>query len=95
MKKYSRHRSLKELRAECKRRGWKINDDRYQNFGSDFVTIIFRCGRVTGQVLFSTVNGGFFGKTRSGVEVNSDVTTHEQTPFFRALLSCCYVEEGA
>lgn len=91
MQKFARHRSLKELKAEAKRRGWSVNDDQYQRQGSDFVRVDFRHGRVSGSALYSTVNGRFFGKTKTGVEFNSDDSARDRVPYFAALLACCYV----
>ncbi|AHF94192.1 hypothetical protein OPIT5_08175 [Opitutaceae bacterium TAV5] len=91
MKTFKRHRTLKELKAVCKKLGWKLDTTRFDHEGSDHVTIIWQTGRMTGRTMFSTVNGRFFGKLKDGRFYSSDEAKHDKKPWFRALLNAVYV----
>lgn len=94
MMTFERHRTSKEMRAECKARGWKLCDREYQK-GSDFLRIDFVTGRMTGWFLYNVTNGRFFGqlrKPRAGVvDFTSDTPRFDRTRWMRSLLSACYV----
>jgi len=90
MQTFTRHRSINELKAECKKRRWRFNQSEY-NKGSDHVWFIFHVGRVSGKVFFNSFNGRFFGQINNGTRFSSDETTHEDKPWFKTLLAVAYV----
>lgn len=90
MKTFTRHRTLKELKAFCKKRGWPLETKKYDE-GSDFVSFAFEVGGTSGRALFSTFNGRIFGETSEGEHFSSDSTKHEGLPWFDALLEAAYV----
>ena len=90
MKTFTRHRTLKELRTEIKRRGWKLDTEKF-NEGSDYIDIIFKVGRVSGKMLVSMINGRFFGSTDRGTTFSSDSVEHDREPWFKALLEAVYI----
>jgi hypothetical protein len=94
MQKYERKRSITELTSECNRRGWKVDTKKYDQ-GSDFVRVDFKSGRTSGYMLVNMFNGQFFGwTTKRGVDhirFNSQLTEHDNEPWFTELLDTVYV----
>ncbi len=96
MKTFTRKRTLKELKAFCRKKGWQIDTSKHDREGTDHVVIDFKVGDVFGRALFSTANGRIFGftdpKSRDGeVHFSSDDTKHEGASWFDALLEAAYV----
>jgi len=94
MKTYQRKRTLEEFKAICKKNGWTFDDSQLDS-GSDHVSFTFKVGRTTGTALWSTVNGRFFGKIKSGVRFSSDDTFCEGTKWFQALLDATLTNDPA
>ena len=86
MKTFKRVKSLEEIRAQCQAQGLAFDDTAFRGEESDFV-------RIAGggaSVLFSTVNGRFFGTTPDGVEFSSASSAFDGAPWFQALLAFFY-----
>jgi hypothetical protein len=93
MKKWAGNKPIDVIKKQCKAAGIHFNDRMYRD-GSDYVCITTVKGdNYSGQVLYSTVNGAFFGTTPSGVEFDSNKTTHDKEPWFQALLAFFYEEK--
>lgn len=93
MKTFSGNKPLAVVKAQCKAAGIDYNDREFRRVGSDFVCITTVKGQNhTGQVLYNTFNGRFFGTTPDGTEFSSDSTKFENEAWFQALLSFFYVE---
>lgn len=90
MKTFTRHRSLEELKDYCKEKGWKLNTTRFEA-GDDSVSFKWKVGKVSGLAVFNTFNGKIIGQTKDGVMFSSDNTTHENEPWFSAMLEAAYV----
>lgn len=89
MKLFARHKTLDEVKRQCRKQRLKLDTTHYR-LGSDYVKV-----EGGGAVCYySTVNGRFFGKTPQGVEFQSDSHTHDREPWFEALLKFFYVEKG-
>lgn len=100
MKKFSGHKSSKVIKAQCKALGLHFSDILYKQ-GSDYVTITSIGGdNYSGQVLFNTANGSFFGTAPerapwNGVSFDSNETTHEREEWFQQLLAFFYYNDDA
>lgn len=92
MRKFSRHRTLEELSAECEKRGWPLDTSRYDKNGEDFVNFRFSCEGESGIVFFNTCNGRFFGNTKMGLPFNSDDAFLDRKGWFKELLNVVYVK---
>lgn len=88
MKKFARHRSLDELRNLCVERGVALNTDRYDCEGSDYVVVSGLFGRRRLVVIYSVVNGRFFGKR--GDQRFSESSPCDGQPWFDAILDLVY-----
>jgi len=97
VKTFKRSRTLKELRAECNRRGWVFSDAPTNAGRSDFVAVRFAIGRVNGNVriLFkqnfpAAVIGGTGAEDATSLEQylgeNIDETDYSIYPHFKASL---------
>ena len=93
MKKYQRKRTLDELRAECQKRNWPMDETRLEG-GSDFVSVKFNLGKRSGQVCFSVVNGSFFGTTQSGRKFSS-LDGLDKEKWFQELLDVAFTNDCA
>ncbi len=95
MKKFAGNKKLEVIQEQCESAGIHY-DDRALDHGFDHVVITTIKGdRNSGQVIYNSVNGNFFGVTHEGVKFNSNETEHEHEPWFQALLSFFYVEKAA
>lgn len=96
MRKFTRHRTLEELRATCAQKKWKLETKAFRA-GSDFVSFLFRIKTlstpVTGIALVSMFNGRFFGTLDSGEDFSSDNTEHENKRWFQILLDTVYTSK--
>jgi len=90
MKKFSRHRTLDELKSLCAERGLKLNTDRYDHAGSDYVLVSGLFAGEAAEVLCSTFNGRFFGALADGRKFTED-DAHDGQPWFDAILDLVYV----
>lgn len=89
MKKFSRHKTLAEIKAQCEAQGVSFSSHMYDMHGWDTVYI----GRQTAgyaYAIYNTFNGEFFGRTPSGVAFSSDSTRHEDRRWFQQLLNFFY-----
>jgi hypothetical protein len=110
MKKFAGKKPLETIRQQCKLQGVHFNDFLFRTQRSDYVVLTSKKGNNdSGQVLYNTFNGTFFGTTPAkrdwhhplvnkfcppaGVEFDSNSTEHENEPWFQALLSFFYVEK--
>ncbi|CAG9172471.1 hypothetical protein CURE108131_23050 [Cupriavidus respiraculi] len=95
MKKFAGNKPLIEIKRQCEAAGIDYNDTLYRR-GGDYVVITTVNGdNDSGQVLYNTVNGKFFGTTPDGIQFDSSSTKHENEPWFQALLSFFYVVKAA
>lgn len=83
--RFKRHKTLKEIKQQCREQGLEINDRLYKA-GSDYIVVRGGGCRVT----YSCVTGWFFGRTPDGINFNSDSTLHENESWFKALLAFFY-----
>lgn len=95
MKTFTRHRNTKELRKACDAKGFPYDQSQFDR-GSDHVSFRFKCGDVTAQVCYSSVNGRAFGEFWRGENgkkewFSTDRTAHETRRWFKALLDFIYV----
>ncbi|MFN4360506.1 MAG: hypothetical protein ACK4F4_07260 [Hylemonella sp.] len=90
MTKFQGTKTLAQIRAQCRAQGLKFDDRLHREDQSDYVVV--QGGGA--KVLFNTFNGRFFGTTPDGVKFNSDLTTHENKPWFQGLLRFFYVVKG-
>ena len=89
MTTFKRHRNLKELRAVCRQRRWKLHTEKFKE-GSDYVSFDWRVGRMAGTTLVSMINGRFFGETTLGFHYTSDENLDSRA-WFMALLNTVYL----
>jgi hypothetical protein len=95
MKRFKRHKTFDEIKAQCEAAGIHFSDHLYKVTGADFVVITTIEGNNnSGQVLYNTVTGAFFGTTPDDVSFDSDKDEHENEPWFQALLLFFYEEVG-
>jgi hypothetical protein len=96
MRTFKRFRTLKELKAVCKERGWKVDDSKYQS-GSDHVSFKFKIktlgGPISGVALFNTFNGRIFGHLKDGRQFSSDSAEFEDRRWFKVLLETAYTTQ--
>lgn len=91
MKKFSRFRTLSELRKVVRGKGWKL-DTKHYDLGNDSVGFNFTIGRVAGLCIVNMFNGRFCGSLDARpVFFSSSKTEHQDAPWFRALLNIVYV----
>lgn len=88
--KFEKLRSLEEIEAECRRRGWQYSDRLFQQ-GNDCVSFQWKIGNVSGNCVLNTFNGRFMGETKGGIWYTSNEGTHEGKAWFKTLLNVCYV----
>lgn len=86
MRKFKRIKTLKEIKAQCKRLSLSFDDYLYRKHGHDHVCI--RGGGA--MVLYSSPTGNFFGTTDKGVQFDSKSDEHEAEPWFQTLLEFFY-----
>lgn len=90
MKKFTRHKTYDEIRAQCRMLRVPLNDEQYRVYGWDTILV---GAKDLGFVIYNTFNGRFFGKTDKGVDFNSDSTRHDRTAWMQQLLAFFYVEK--
>lgn len=88
MRTSKRHKTLAEIKAQCKAQGLEFHDKAYKA-GSDCITVRGGGGHAT----FNTVTGWFCGTTDRGVSFDSHNTHHENEPWFQALLDFFYTDD--
>jgi hypothetical protein len=92
MQKFTRHRTVDELKIICAERGFRIKTDRYES-GDDHIGIFpVIDGEVYG-VVYNGFNGRFFGDTPGGVLFESDMADLDAEPWFQALLDLFYTND--
>jgi hypothetical protein len=89
MKKFARIKTRAEVLAQCRAQRVKV-DQRHYKAGSDWTTL----SRGGCTVIWCSFNGNFFGTTPDGTRFSSREITHENEPWFQALLSFFYVEKA-
>lgn len=94
MKTFAGNKSLDTIIGQALLQGVSIDARKYLNEGSDH--ILFHSGPLgpSWHVLYNTFNGRFFGRAPNGELFTSDAVTHEGEPWFQALMSFFYVEQG-
>lgn len=95
MKTFSRFRTPKELKAACKKAGFRYNQEQFER-GSDCVAFDFVHGGTTASVVINTVNGRAMGEFWRGAKgkrrwFTTDSVEHDSLPWFKALLDFIYV----
>jgi hypothetical protein len=90
MRKFARHKTYDEVRAQCMEQGLDFNDRLYVKDGWD--TVVVSGGGC--QVVYNTTNGVFWGTTPRFVKFESGSTKHENLPWFQALLGFFMVEKA-
>lgn len=109
MKKFAGTKPLAEIKTQCRAAGVAFDDYNFRTTGADHVCLGAAQIDMTrpdgtafvnasdnsphGWVMFNTFNGRFFGSTPEGVRFNSDLTLHDDEPWFQQLLSFFYVEK--
>lgn len=81
MKKFLRHKTSDEIKAQCDAQGLVLDMSQYDR-GADSITI--RGGGA--YVVYNVTNGNFYGETPDGVEFEN-TSTLDGTPWFDALLN--------
>lgn len=95
MKKFAGNKALDVIKAQCASLGLDYNDTLHRA-GHDYIVITSVKGdNYSGQVLYNTFNGKFFGTTPDGTQFDSNETEHEREEWFQALLSFFYIEFAA
>lgn len=93
LQQFKRFRTLKELKAACKNRGWKVDTGRFDEVGSDYVRVDFDTDTASGMALVSMVNGRFFGELNTGEAFSGSSNKHEGCDWFQALLETVYTND--
>ncbi len=88
MKTYLRHRTVDELQALCERDGVQLLRDRYDDEGSDYVSLHWQGGNC----MFNAVNGRFWG---AHVGFIFDSNADQPQPWYPKLLDFFYTNEDA
>lgn len=91
MKTFSGIKTYEQIKAQCKEQGVVCNDRLYCRSGWDTIVVGDQKNE-GGYAVYNTFNGRFHGKTPEGIEFFSSATTHENEPWFQALMSFFYVE---
>lgn len=94
MKQFAGIKTVDQLKAECKKRGWEI-DTKQHDGGSDHIKFQFEHQGVKTTVFYSAFNGRFFGTTADECAFTSDDAKLDGTPWFDALLDFVYIAEPA
>lgn len=92
MLKMHRHRSHKEIVAQCKAQGVPYNDVLYRETGWDTMVVGAAPGEPMrrGYTVYNTLNGCFWGVTDEGVKFTSNSAKHDKEPWMLALLNFFY-----
>lgn len=91
MKKFAGSKSLEVIKSQCAAIGLDYNDALHRMGNDHIVITTIKGDNDSGQVLYNTFNGKFFGTTPDGVQFDSDETTFENEEWFQELLSFFYV----
>lgn len=96
MKKFDRHKTYDEIRAQCQAQGIPLNDHLFCSKGYDTIVVnhAWNTPLRDGYAVYSVFNGKFHGVTDGGDTFDSSSTKHEKEPWFQALLSFFYVEKA-
>ncbi len=87
MRRFAGHKSHGAIKKQCKALGIDFNDLLHKTGGDWVVVTSIEGDNYSGQVLYNTANGNFFGTTPDGVQFDSTKTTHDRNPWFQALLA--------
>lgn len=90
---YSGNKKLKDILAACKKKGWPVNTEKYDNHGSDWVLIGFVHDGQRFEVSLSSFNGCFIVKDGEKYVTESS-TEYDDVPWYRALLDFLYVRSS-
>lgn len=91
MRTFKGNKSLTHIESQCKQAGIHFNDYLLRTGTSDYVVITtIKDDNYSGQVLYNTFNGTFFGTTPDGTQFDSRSTEHEHEPWFQQLLEFFY-----
>ena len=85
---YQRNITLDELSVLCAKNGWRLNTEKYDNEGSDFVSFKWRFKRKTIEVIYSSFNGNFIAEFDG--QLYSDRSSIDGTDWFDTLLDVLY-----
>jgi hypothetical protein len=94
MKKWAGHKSFDVIKQQCKDAGIHFSDQSYRKGGDCVVVSTVKGDEKSGQVMYNTVNGVFFGVTPEGVEFDSNHATHDREEWFQKLLAFFYIEKA-
>lgn len=95
-KKFTRHRTLDELRVLCAERGIDLNTERYDTRLEDHVCLRGTFADVDAWVIYNTFNGLFFGKTISGGTTKfNECSQLDGEAWYAAILDLLFVGEVA
>lgn len=89
MKKFSHHKTLDEIRAQCAAQGIPLNTHMYDRHGWDTVSVGEQ-RPCRGYAIYNVVNGRFYGVTPGGVSFSSSSIQHEHRRWFQQLLNFFY-----
>lgn len=96
IKTFAGNKPLSVIKKQCAALGIEFNDRLHRKSSSDYVVIrSIKGDSRSGEVLFNSYTGNFFGTTNNGVSFDSHITTHEAEPWFQTLLSFFYIEKPA
>ncbi|MGV1017460.1 MAG: hypothetical protein ACOYBW_08795 [Fluviibacter phosphoraccumulans] len=87
MKKFSRIRSVDEIKAQCEAQGLVCDDFDYM-MGSDRITVSGGGASVS----YNTCNGHFSGTTPDGTKFDSSEHGFDEHDWFKALLNFFYAD---
>lgn len=90
MKKFAKHKSYQQIKAQCEAQGVPLFDKLFVVDGADSILVGCLPSEPYGHVIYNTTNGRFFGKTDKGVEFSSDSAQHDGEPWMQALLAFFY-----
>lgn len=89
---YKRHKNSDELPKAALQHQFIMDIEAYLD-GSDYIRFTGTTHGESFDVLFSTVNGRFFGNTKSGLKIDSDKIEYDDAPWFKSLLDFFYVRD--
>ena len=90
MKKFKSYLNHRQILEACVKAGFDVDTSRYDN-GGDWITISGRFADEHLQIIYSSFNGKFMGKSPKG-EIFSDASAElEGTDWYDAILDFLYI----
>ena len=94
MKKYARHKTLEEIKADCLNDGFELNTEKHDQ-GSDWITIT---GTFAGQectIIYAPFNGRFIGKLDNDKTFSERNTEFDNVDWYAEILDFLFVPAEA